>query len=80
MGLDNPEPAPSVEATVLLSDSELIARLCDRRRNAHAFFDGIDNPQRPVLAAEAWSTGLRGLRNAQAAGEEGRPKISELAL
>jgi hypothetical protein len=59
--MSNLEPAPSVEASVLLSASELVARLCDRRPDAHTFFEGIDDPQRPALAAEAWSIGLRAL-------------------
>ncbi len=68
------EPTARVEASVSVSADVLLAELRDQRADALAFFQGVDESQQPLFAAEAWSIGLRALRNAQAAAEETRLK------
>ncbi|MEZ5963084.1 MAG: hypothetical protein R3F56_04475 [Planctomycetota bacterium] len=72
--MSNREPASRVEANVLLSESEVSVELHDRRVDSLAFLEDIDSSQQPLFAVEAWTIGLRALRNAQAAAEEARLK------
>lgn len=70
----NPEPAARVEAALTLGETELDVHLRDRRPDATTFFAGIDGAQHSLVAVEAWTIGLRALKNAQAAAEEARLK------
>jgi hypothetical protein len=72
--MSNLEPSARVEATVEITGGDLVTALRDRRPDALAFFQGIEDPQRPLFATEAWTIGLRALRNAQSAAEEARLK------
>ena len=68
------ESTARVEASVTLSGEQLDAHLCDRRADVATFFADINQSQHPVVAVEAWTIGMRALKNAQAAAEEARLK------
>ncbi len=65
---------PMALASVSVDGDALRIELHDPRPDAVAFFERLDESERPLYAAEAWTIGLRALRNAQAAAEESRLK------
>lgn len=68
------EPTARVEASVTVSEERLETLVIDRRQDVAGFFAGIDRSQHSLIAVEAWTIGMRALKNAQAAAEEARLK------
>jgi hypothetical protein len=71
---------PQLDAALLLTSDELAAEIRDRRSDAIALFTDLDEHQRKQLALDAWTIGLRALRNAHAAAQESKLKEVGAAL
>jgi len=61
-----------LEAKVALDGTTVRAEMTDRRPDAVDLFDELSESQREQLALDAWSIGLRALRNAYAQAQEAR--------
>ena len=64
--------AGRVEAGVTLDARTVHAEVFDRRSDAVDLFNGLPETQREQLVVDAWSIGLRALRNAHAQAQEAR--------
>lgn len=63
-----------LEASVICSSDEVAADIRDRRADSLTLFGDLDEPQREQLVVDAWSIGLRALRNAHSAAQESKLK------
>lgn len=61
-----------LEAAVICSSDEVAADIRDRRVETLSLFGDLDEPQREQLVVDAWSIGLRALRNAHSAAQESK--------
>lgn len=61
-----------LEASVICSSDEVAADIRDRRAETLSLFGELDEPQREQLVVDAWSIGLRALRNAHSAAQESK--------
>lgn len=67
-----PLRSSQLEAKVAVDRAVVRAEVIDRRADAVDLFDELPEPQREQLALDAWSIGLRALRNAYTQAEEAR--------
>jgi hypothetical protein len=72
--MTNSDATARVDADISLTPELLVAELRDRRPDALAFFGGVRDDHRAQLVIDAWSIGLRALRNAHTAAEEAQLK------
>ncbi len=61
-----------LEASVICSSDEVAADIRDRRAESLSLFADLDESQREQLVVDAWSIGLRALRNAHSAAQESK--------
>jgi hypothetical protein len=61
-----------LEASVMFAADEVAADIRDRRIESLSLFADLDESQREQLVVDAWSIGLRALRNAHSAAQESK--------
>lgn len=63
-----------LQVSVVSASEEVVADIRDRRSESIALFGDLDAAQREQLVIDAWSIGLRALRNAHASAQESKLK------
>src|SRR4051794_15688441 len=63
-----------LDAAVTYCLEEVVATVRDRRDDAISLFGELDDAQREQLVIDAWSIGLRALRNAHVTAQESKLK------
>ncbi len=69
-----------LDASLIYSSDEVVANIRDRRAESLSHFGDLSEAQREQLAVDAWSIGLRALRNAHTAAQESKLRDVGAAL